>query len=257
MVRPAGRGSGRGRPATPSSAQKQLGAFYGFSGAQTSGLLKAMGVNDPAVGLTVSASQGQFSHYEVVSLINSQDTMRYYTTDKKRGRVKNLAGEALAPGAESDIYYVDSQGNFVDRSIYRQSYDIDDETGELIIPGEAGPQFGESDAPAALTVVPTSTSNPQRPRTVAAGYDQDRGVITVVFRDGTFYNYYEVTPTQWQQFKARVSKGKYIYQELDYHPRGPASVTQLSATARKALYKFARGHQIYNNGKTKRTTKPK
>ena len=68
MVRPAGRGSGRGRPATPSSAQKQLGAFYGFSGAQTSGLLKAMGVNDPAVGLPVSASQGQFSHYEVVSL---------------------------------------------------------------------------------------------------------------------------------------------------------------------------------------------
>ena len=255
MVRPVGGGSGRGRPATPSSAQKQLGAFYGFSGAQTSGLLKAMGVNDPTAGLPVSASQGQFSHYEVVSLINSQDTMQYYTTDKKRGRIKNRAGQGI--GIEDQIYYVDSDGNFVDRGVYRDAYEYDDETGELLIPGEEGPQFGESDAPAALTVVPTSTSNPQRPRTVAAGYDQDRGVITVVFRDGTFYNYYEVTPTQWQQFKSRVSKGKYIYQELDFHPRGPASVTQLSVTARKALYKFARGHQIYNNGKTKRTAKPK
>ena len=257
MVRPVGRGSGRGRPATPSSAQKQLGAFYGFGPGQTAGLFKAMGVTDPAAGLPVAASQGQFADYEVVSLINAADTMHYYTTDKKRGRVRNLAGEAIAPGIDSDIYYVDSQGNFVDRSVYRQSYDVDDDTGELLIPGEVGPQFGESDAPAPLTVVPTSTSNPQRPRTVAAGYDPIRSVITVVFRDGTFYNYYEVTPTQWQQFKTRVSKGKYIYQELDYHPRGPASVTQLSVTARKALYKFARGYQIYNDGKTKRPAKPK
>jgi hypothetical protein len=32
--------------------------------------------------------------------------------------------------------------------------------------------------------------------------------MTVVFRDGTFYNYYQVTPGEWSNFSASFSKGK-------------------------------------------------
>jgi hypothetical protein len=124
---------------------------------------------------------------------------------------------------------------------------------------EEGPQGDEDDSPAPLTVVPTSTTNPQRPRTVAAGYDRNEKKITVVFRDGTFYNYYEVDASEWQAFKARVSKGRYIYQYLDFKPRGPANISGISQTARKAFYRFSRGAQIHYGGvqKTGKPAKPK
>ena len=122
------------------------------------------------------------------------------------------------------------------------------------ITGEQYENYGvepdmEDDTPAELTVVPTSTINPERPRTVAAGYDKTENKITVVFRDGTFYNYYQVTPQEWQRFKAVVSKGRYIYNYLDTHPRGPADVSDISATARKAFYRFTRAAQIHYGGR--------
>lgn len=156
----------------------------------------------------------------------------------------NMAGEALAPDENSNYYYIDANGNYVDGSVYRQSYDIDDETGELTVPGMKGPQEDEGTAPAQLTVVPTSSSDTKRPRTVAAGYDSDRQVLTVVFRDGSWYNYYEVSKTEWQGFKTIVSKGKYIYSVLDFKPRGPATVSGISAQHRKALYGLARAAQV-------------
>lgn len=166
----------------------------------------------------------------------------YYGPKKYR----NMAGEALgvegATRAE-DFFYIDSRGNYVDNSIFRQSYDIDDDTGELIVPGLAGPQEEEGTAPAPITVVPTSSSNTKRPRTVAAGYDSARSVLTVVFRDGTWYNYYEVSVSEWKSFKAAVSKGKYIYSILDYKPRGNADTAGLSAGVRKNLYGVARAYQ--------------
>jgi hypothetical protein len=124
---------------------------------------------------------------------------------------------------------------------------------------EEGPQSGEDETAAELTVVPTSTTNPERPRTVAAGYDKEESKLTVVFRDGTFYNYYEVDPNEWAAFKARVSKGRYIYQYLDYKPRGPADVSSISQAARKAFYRFSRGSQLHYGGKqpTGKPSKPK
>lgn len=177
----------------------------------------------------------------------------YYNPTKYR----NLAGEALAPSTDSNYYYIDSRGNYVDTSVFRQSYDVDDDTGELIIPGMKGPQEEEGSGPAPITVVPTSTSNAKRPRTVAAGYDPDRSVLTVVFRDGTWYNYYEVTDAEWKAFKQMVSKGKYIYSVLDYKPRGNATLQGVSAGVRKNLYAIARTYQkgvSYNKG-TKGTGK--
>ena len=125
---------------------------------------------------------------------------------------------------------------------------------------EEGPQLGEEEEPAPLTVVPTSTTNPARPRTVAAGYDKVDEKITVVFRDGTFYNYYEVSPTEWQRFKSVVSKGRYIYSYLDAKPRGVANVSGMSAAARKAFYRFGRAAQLHYGGrpdKYKKLSKPK
>jgi len=98
-------------------------------------------------------------------------------------------------------------------------------------------------------MVPTSTSDPDRPRTVAAGYDSGREVLTVVFRDGTFYNYYEVNPNEWQEFKRTNSKGVYIYSVLDYHPRGPATLGDVSPQVRENLYRIARAVQIQKKGK--------
>lgn len=167
-------------------------------------------------------------------------TAEYYGPKK----YKNMAGEAVAMGAtDSDFFYVDSRGNYVDNSVFRQSYDLDDDTGELLVPGEKGPQFEESSSPAPISVVPTSSSNTKRPRTVAAGYDSERSVLTVVFRDGTWYNYYEVSISEWKTFKSMVSKGRYIYNVLDYKPRGNADTKGLSAGVRKNLYGIARAYQ--------------
>ena len=116
------------------------------------------------------------------------------------------------------------------------------------ITGSQYENYGEEpdmvdDSPAEMSLVPTSTINPERPRTVAAGYDKNEQKITVVFRDGTFYNYYEVPPREWQSFKAVVSKGRYIYSYLDSKPRGPADVSSISQTARTAFYRFSRAAQ--------------
>ena len=59
----------------------------------------------------------------------------------------------------------------MDTQTSRQFYEVVGLTGDLLVPGYEGPQLEEDASPADLTLVPTSTTNPQRPRTVAAGYD--------------------------------------------------------------------------------------
>jgi hypothetical protein len=256
MPRVRGGGAAQGpRPAALPSSQELLGAMgkpYGFGPRQTRGMTNLLsqegGFQSPFSALPTAASSGEF--FETISLLDADDTMRYYnpqTPDEVAKR--NQAGEAVFPKFGEDVYYVDAQGNFVDRSAGRKYYDEDLDTGETVIPGEKGPQFEESDAPAPLSLVPTSTTNPDRPRTVAAGYDRQRSVLTVVFRDGTYYNYYEVSTTEWQDFKRRVSKGQFIYKYLDFKPRGPASVSSLPAYARTALYKVTRAIQLTNERK--------
>jgi hypothetical protein len=195
-------------------------------------------------GLPTAASSGEF--FEAISIATNQ----YYDPQSYQDAARrNQAGEAVGSD-DFSTYYVDANGDFVDRSAGRKFYDEED--GELVIPGFKGPQEGESNAAAPLSVVPTSSTNPERPRTVAAGYDKVREVLTVVFRDGTFYNYYEVRPSEWQDFKRRVSKGRYIYQNLDFKPRGPANVRSIPAGARKTLYGLARLGQLKSGGKQRR-----
>lgn len=81
-----------------------------------------------------------------------------------------------------------------------------------------------------ITIVPTSSINPARPRTLAAGYNHKTKTLTVIFRiedndgyHGEPYNYYDVPNIQWQNFKRARSKGVFIYTYLDSHPRGFAT----------------------------------
>jgi hypothetical protein len=132
-----------------------------------------------------------------------------------------------------------------------------------------GPTFRGIALPAsALVDLPTSTSNWKRPRTVAAGYDYDEesdlGTITVVFRDGTFYNYYDVPSSVWVQFHASFSKGPMLNKasskgkqaqdgKLLAYKHGPADMSQLSKRAQEFLYRVARTVQIYSRETAPRT----
>lgn len=130
--------------------------------------------------------------------------------------------------------------------------DDEEESGEFYDPTSysnyADEPLDNYDAPAPLTVLPTSTTNYQRPRTVAAGYDPKRETLTVVFRDGLFYNYYDVKPSTWSAFKATISKGRFIRQYLDSHARGDAAMGSLPTYARETLYRIVRTNQIYFEG---------
>jgi len=93
-------------------------------------------------------------------------------------------------------------------------------------------QFDEDDNE--YTEIPTATSNPQKPRTLAAAYDKDSMKLTVVFFDSTVYNYYAVSEDEWNDFKnaqgknktaGQASKGWYIKDNLDSKPRGMANLS--------------------------------
>lgn len=86
-------------------------------------------------------------------------------------------------------------------------------------------------APALLSVFPTSTTNPQRPRTLAAGYEHTTRTMTVMFRDGTLYNYYDVSTSMWNNFKRAFSKGVFIRQVLDVRGGGLGEVVGNQAGA--------------------------
>ncbi len=121
------------------------------------------------------------------------------------------------------------------------TYNFDPDRGGSHVPVTSGKK---DTSPAPITIVPTNTTNPDRPRTVAAGYDKDRQVITVVFRDGTFYNYYDVPYRMWQGFRMSQSKGRYILDILDHQPRGHASAEAVPVTVRSALYNVMRVGQV-------------
>jgi len=111
-------------------------------------------------------------------------------------------------------------------------------------------------SPAEITDVPTSSTDVLRPRTLAAGYDSDREVLTIVFRDGTVWNYTGVTPGEWRGFSASLSKGKLLVKGsvLDGKSFGPASLAdldpsiyaQISYISRLAQLKYRRKRRSRN-----------
>jgi hypothetical protein len=105
-----------------------------------------------------------------------------------------------------------------------------------------------------LTDIPTSSTNYARPRTVAAGYNPDTMTMTVVFRDGTFYNYYEVSQGEWINFSSSFSKGKPWLNRANKNqgsdglfigkPRGVADPGSVPPQLREALWRVARTQQV-------------
>lgn len=222
MARTAGGNGARGKRRSMPSAQE---------------LMNDLGrtvFGDEFTGAPVAATTAEFRAMRNKMEDESQG-LDYFLFDDERTDYNNLAGMPMS----------------MDSSTGRQFYEYDTLRGDMSIPGYAGPQSGEDDSPAPITMVPTSTTNPARPRTVAAGYDADEEKLTVVFRDGTFYNYYEVDETEWAAFKANRSKGAIIYRMLDFKPRGPADESSISQSAREAYYRFARGAQLHSAGKGK------
>ena len=71
--------------------------------------------------------------------------------------------------------------------------------------------------------IPTATTNPERPRTVAAKYEPDQRAVYVVMRPYTSHGtlvtpiikYEDCSALDWQNFRRSYSKGQFIYQNWD------------------------------------------
>lgn len=123
----------------------------------------------------------------------------------------------------------------------------------------SGPSSSDR-GPAALTDVPTSSTNYKRPRTVAAGWQENseddpfKGTLTVVFRDGTVYNFYDVPQEVWINFRASISKGRWYLNHANSHQssegvllqynHGRANTAALSQEIQEMVYAAARTIQI-------------
>lgn len=155
--------------------------------------------------------------------------------------------------------------------------DYNPNTSGLRPPGFFGPEFVDPNGPLGQfrtpslgkqfdSEIPTATSQPWRPRTVAAGYDGVRGILTLMFRDGTLYNYYEITPSMWATFKSLPTKWRYIADVLDAMPRGYANTASVDRRVLDLMYQTSRAAQILRRGasiypskttaKKRRKTKP-
>lgn len=73
-----------------------------------------------------------------------------------------------------------------------------------------------------LPYQPTPSINPPRPRTLAAGYDAKTKTLRVRFRDGVGYEYYDVPPSVWRNFKRVRSPGRAINRVLNNYSYAPA-----------------------------------
>jgi hypothetical protein len=149
----------------------------------------------------------------------------------------------------------DTYFNYLDPDLVNRKYLFQDE-GQGVVEGSYDgiqtPAVGEYD-------IPTSTSNFKRPRTLAAGYDLAEGTVTVVFRDGTFYNYYGISPGTWSTFKEAYSKGPLLNggnterkkagtQDglllRECTARGEADLSQMGEEAKNFFITVARSAQI-------------
>jgi hypothetical protein len=181
-------------------------------------------VNNPFEAIPLAASKGEFSPpaYEVIPFF----------------------GEGLddTEATSMEHYAWDERG-------YQYGYGGDDLS--RFIPASS---TGHDTSAAPITVKPTATTNPERPRTVAAGYDFAQQKITVIFRDGTYYNYYMDGLSKaesnriWQNFKRSRSKGRFILTYLDQMNRGPADSSSVPTYAREVIYRFLRTGQTFRGG---------
>lgn len=96
----------------------------------------------------------------------------------------------------------------------------------------------DSQTKARLSLSSTGTTNPEKPRTLSAGYDEENYILTVQFRDGSLWNYYDVPPEMWNEFSSAESKGRYLEGSglNTWHNMGPAggNASWFAARARRS-----------------------
>lgn len=176
--------------------------------------------------------------------------------------IKDIPDSAYSPKLPEDYDY-DVKTGFGD-----SSQPIDD-TEFFGSPG-IGPQ---NPRPAPLTVKPTTSTNFSRPYTVAAGWerypaqgrvsqDQELGTLTVMFRDGTLWNYYNVDRSFWITFKSAMSKGQFINKHaqnprLNSYPHGPADISGVPASSQQYIQQVSREAQVlYRDRRVKKKAAP-
>lgn len=177
--------------------------------------------------------------------------------DRDGNYVKDIPDAAYNPKLPEDYDY-DVKTGFGD-----SSQPLDDT--EFFGAAGVGP---DSPRPAALTVRPTSSTNFQRPYTVAAGWerypaqgrvgqDQELGTLSVMFRDGTLWNYYNVERSFWITFRSAISKGQFINKHaqnprLNSYPHGPADISAVPASAQQYIQQTSREAQVLYRDRRRR-----
>jgi hypothetical protein len=159
-------------------------------------------------------------------------------------RVKNV--EEINP-MRSYRQSLDGDGNY---------YDVDSSEYAKALEDPLAPADIFSGLNDSFVDIPTSSTNVRRPRTVAAGYAPNRlgngmGVLTVVFRDGTIWNYFGkeqlgVTPGEWLNFKGSISKGKPWINEQVFGYGAPANSDFIDPQVKARVYEVAREYQLQN-----------
>lgn len=151
--------------------------------------------------------------------------------------------KALAPmlGDEPGASRDQTASSATDSTVKDDGFRVDPDPKDL---------FGRTRTPSRMQITHTSTTNPQRPRTLAAGYNPRSQTMTVVFRDNTWWNYYDVPEDIWEGFRQAESKGKYLRESgLDqWDTMGPANVEGFSDSQKEMLNFIAKRSEQMQGG---------
>jgi hypothetical protein len=79
------------------------------------------------------------------------------------------------------------------------------------------------------SLMTTISTNPERPRTLKAGYDFQNENLIVIFRDGTWWEYRGVPVYMWYDFLSAESKGRFLRESgLDHwSDMGPVDINSM------------------------------
>ena len=197
---------------------------------------------------------------------------------RQEARISGLPTRAVTPSADkveqyTDVIGLDENGIPQYASEIRDLYydpkkpnttiDID---GNQVVNYKVDFDTVQADGatPAPLTVIPTTSTNASRPYTVAAGwaryprqsvaYENSLGTLTLLFRDGTLWNYYDVSHSVWIRFSGSISKGQFVNinsdnPELNDYSNGPADISGVDQRTLNLIHTTARRIQLTSTSK--------